>query len=121
MPLAGCLPTNLRCTRLTRKIVVFSSNCTKSSAPTSVHPNNGIHCRVGRIQVCLPFRIGPIASKWVNPEKFSRDLAARINQLMRDRHLREKFGKAGRKRAEENFSSSAIAKKTIALYESLLK
>src|SRR5881296_1738910 len=55
---AGCLPTNLRCTRLTRKIVVFSSNCTKSSAPTSVHPNNGIHCRVGRIQVCLPFRIG---------------------------------------------------------------
>src|SRR5438067_7421838 len=57
----------------------------------------------------------------LNPEKFSRDLAARINQLMKDRHLREKFGKAGRKRAEESFSWSAIAKKTIALYESLLK
>src|SRR5436853_1603207 len=56
-----------------------------------------------------------------NPEKFARDLAARINQLMKDRPLREKFGKAGRKRAEESFSWSAIAKKTIALYESLLK
>src|SRR5438046_3802574 len=56
-----------------------------------------------------------------NPEKFSRALAASINQLMKDRHLREKFGQAGRKRAEESFSWSAIAKKTIALYESLLK
>jgi len=40
---------------------------------------------------------------------------------MRDRDLREKFGKAGRKRAEENFSWSKIAQKTTALYESLLK
>ena len=37
----------------------------------------------------------------LDPEKFSRDLAARINQLMKDPALREKFGKAGRKRAEE--------------------
>jgi len=56
-----------------------------------------------------------------NPEKFERDLAARINQLMKDRQLREKFGKAGRKRVEENFSWSKIAQKTTALYESLLK
>jgi len=56
-----------------------------------------------------------------NPEKFERDLAARINQLMKDRQLREKFGKAGRKRAEENFSWTKIAQKTTALYESLLK
>src|SRR2546430_16576695 len=57
----------------------------------------------------------------LNPEKFSRDLAARVNQLMKDRQLRETFGKAGRRRAEENFSWSAIAKKTNALYESLVK
>jgi len=56
----------------------------------------------------------------INPEKFSRDLAARINQLMKDRQLREKFGQAGRKRAEENFSWSKIAQKTRALYESLI-
>jgi glycosyltransferase involved in cell wall biosynthesis len=59
--------------------------------------------------------------KLANPEKFSRDLATRINQLMKDRELRKKFGKAGRKRAEENFSWSKIAQKTKALYESLLK
>jgi starch synthase len=54
-----------------------------------------------------------------NPEKFARDLAARINQLMKDRQLRERFGKAGRKRAEENFSWEAIAAKTKKLYETL--
>jgi len=55
-----------------------------------------------------------------NPEKFARDLAIRINQLMKDRHLREKFGQAGRKRAEEKFSWSAIAADTRKLYASLL-
>src|SRR5438876_2520992 len=55
----------------------------------------------------------------LDPEKFSRDLAAKINQLMGDIKLREKFGKAGRKRAEEKFSWSAIAQKTKALYGSL--
>jgi starch synthase len=54
-----------------------------------------------------------------NPEKFARHLAARINELMADPKLRERFGKAGRKRAEENFSWSAIAAKTKALYETL--
>jgi alpha-maltose-1-phosphate synthase len=56
----------------------------------------------------------------LHPEKFSRDLAARINQLMADRPLREKFGQAGRERAEEKFSWLAIAQKTEALYESLI-
>src|SRR5581483_10710731 len=55
--------------------------------------------------------------KLSDPDKFSRDLASKINQLMKDRTLREKFGKAGRKRAEELFSWHAIAKKTIGLYE----
>src|SRR6266702_8193837 len=54
-----------------------------------------------------------------NPERFARDLAVRINQLMKDRQLRERFGKAGRKRVEENFSWAAIAEKTKKLYETL--
>jgi len=58
--------------------------------------------------------------KLTNPEKFSRDLAARINQLMKDRQLRERFAKAGRKRAEEYFSWTKIAEKTKALYQTLL-
>src|ERR1044071_1965467 len=56
----------------------------------------------------------------INPEKFARDLATRVNELMRDPQLREKFGKAGRKRVEENFSWAAIAQKSKALYASLL-
>ena len=55
-----------------------------------------------------------------DPEKFSRDLAARINQLMADPALREKFGRAGRKRAEEKFAWSKIAGETKGLYEQVL-
>jgi starch synthase len=54
-----------------------------------------------------------------DPEKFARDLAARVNQLMADPALCEKFGRAGRKRAEEKFGWPAIALETKALYESL--
>jgi starch synthase len=56
----------------------------------------------------------------LDPQKFSRDLAAKINLLMADPSLREKFGKAGRKRALQKFSWSAIAAETKNLYESLL-
>jgi glycogen synthase len=55
-----------------------------------------------------------------DPGKFARDLAARINQLMADPALCEKFGRAGRKRAEEKFGWPAIALETKALYEKLL-
>ncbi|MFL6513815.1 MAG: glycogen synthase [Chthoniobacterales bacterium] len=57
----------------------------------------------------------------LNPEQFSRDLAAKVNQLMSNPELRGRFGKAGRKRAEQKFSWTAIAKETKALYESLVK
>lgn len=56
-----------------------------------------------------------------NPEKFARDLAQRINQLMKDKQLRQKFGKAGRKRVEEHFTWASIAQKTKALYETLVR
>ena len=56
----------------------------------------------------------------IDPEKFARDLAERVNELMRNPQLRESFGKAGRKRVEKNFSWTAIAEKTKALYTSLL-
>ncbi|HEX3420568.1 MAG TPA: glycogen synthase [Candidatus Udaeobacter sp.] len=55
----------------------------------------------------------------INPEKFARDLAERVNELMKNPGLRETFGKAARKRVEENFSWNAIAEKTKRLYESL--
>jgi glycogen synthase len=57
----------------------------------------------------------------LNPDRFARDLAARINELMADPAKREAFGKAGRKRAVEKFSWRAIAKQVHALYETLMK
>ena len=56
----------------------------------------------------------------LNPDQFARDLAARINELMANPALREKMGKAGRKRAETKFSWAAIARQTAALYQTLL-
>jgi len=56
-----------------------------------------------------------------NPEKFARNLAERVNQLMKDRQLREKFGRVGRKRVEDHFSWTSIAQKTKALYETLIR
>lgn len=55
------------------------------------------------------------------PEKFTADLAARINELIANPGLRERFGRAGRKRAQEKFSWAAIAEQTKALYRTLLK
>ena len=55
-----------------------------------------------------------------DPEKFARDLAARINQLIADPDLCAKFGRAGRKRAEAKFSWAAIAAQTKALYEQVV-
>jgi starch synthase len=55
-----------------------------------------------------------------DPEKFARELASRINELMGNPELCAKFGRAGRKRAEERFSWAAIAAKTRALYDRVL-
>ena len=56
----------------------------------------------------------------VDPDKFSRDMAEKINRLMADEPLRKKFGEAGRKRAVEKFSWATIAAETKKMYESLL-
>jgi alpha-maltose-1-phosphate synthase len=56
----------------------------------------------------------------IDPRRFSADLAAAINRLLRDDELRERMATAGRKRVEERFSWSAIAERTAALYQSLV-
>ncbi|PTX93154.1 glycogen synthase [Spartobacteria bacterium LR76] len=55
-----------------------------------------------------------------NPDRFSRDLAARVNELMSDPGKRKAFGAAGRRRVEEKFGWSAIARQTADLYETLV-
>jgi alpha-maltose-1-phosphate synthase len=56
-----------------------------------------------------------------DPQQYSHDLASAINTVGLDPDLREKFGQNGRKRAEEHFSWTAIARKTLELYQSLIK
>jgi len=55
------------------------------------------------------------------PEKFARDLAARIAQLLADPARCRQFGNAGRKRVEETFSWRTIANQTVELYRFLIE
>ena len=55
-----------------------------------------------------------------NPENSSATWRRRSIELMRDGKLRERFGKAGRLRAEEKFSWRAIARETKSLTQSLV-
>ena len=56
----------------------------------------------------------------VDPEKFAKDLADGVNQLIADDDLRAKMAINGRKRVEEKFSWTEIAKQIKNIYESLL-
>jgi starch synthase len=68
----------------------------------------------------VPFEADPQTSFPVHPDRFARDLAARITDLLADPVRAQRFGAAGRVRAEEKFSWVAIAAQTIALYRSLI-
>jgi alpha-maltose-1-phosphate synthase len=56
----------------------------------------------------------------VDPERFASDIAARVNELVADPARAKELGRAGRRRAIEHFSWSAIAAQTVELYRSLL-
>jgi starch synthase len=74
----------------------------------------------GETGYLVPFDQDPVTSFPRDPEKFARDLAAKLNQLLSDPARCRKFGEAGRKRAEEKFSWTSIANQTIALYKMLI-
>lgn len=56
-----------------------------------------------------------------NPDRFARDLALRVSELLADSAKCGSFGAAGRQRVEQKFSWAAIADQTIRLYRSLLE
>jgi starch synthase len=68
----------------------------------------------------VPFEQDPVTSFPTNPDKFARDLAAKLSDLLTDKAKAKQFGHAGRKRVEEHFSWTAIADQTIDLYRSLI-
>jgi starch synthase len=57
----------------------------------------------------------------VNPDKFARDLAEGINNVINNPTLRNSMAQKGRKRVEEYFDWISIAKQTEELYKSLKK
>jgi alpha-maltose-1-phosphate synthase len=75
----------------------------------------------GETGYLVPFDQDPVTKFPSDPEKFSRDLAARISELMADPEKARQFGLAGRKRVEQTFAWSAIADQTIELYRNLIE
>ena len=56
----------------------------------------------------------------VDPDKFAKDLASGINKLVNNKELTETMAKNGRKRVEDFFDWTAIAKQVEELYKSLI-
>lgn len=74
----------------------------------------------GETGYLVPFDQDPITGFPVDPEKFARDLANGIHRLLEDPGRCKRFGEAGRRRAEEHFSWTAIADQTVRLYQRLI-
>ena len=69
----------------------------------------------------VPFDADPLTGFPLDADRFSRDLAARIAELMANPSLCAQMGAAGRKRVEETFDWEAIAAQTVELYRGLLQ
>jgi starch synthase len=75
----------------------------------------------GETGYLVPFDPDPVTGFPADPEKFARDLAFQINRMLEDPERCARFGDAGRRRVEETFSWTAIARQTIRLYQQVLQ
>ena len=75
----------------------------------------------GETGYLVPFDQDPVTSFPRDPDKFARDLASKLSDLLADPEKCRRFGQAGRKRAEEKFSWTSIADQTITLYRTLIE
>jgi starch synthase len=74
----------------------------------------------GETGLLVPFDdFDPVTREPRDPQRFATDIAERVNRLLGDPALAERFGEAGRERALTRFSWSAIAEQTVALYRQL--
>jgi starch synthase len=92
-------------------------------APVVASATGGIREVVvdGETGYLIPFEQDPVTSFPVHPQKFAIDLATGINRLLENPEKCKSFGYAGRRRVEEFFSWTAVARQTIRLYEQLSK
>ncbi len=123
-----------------RDVIQFYSHATVFACPSVYEPFGIINLeamacetpvvasRVGGIpEVVVPEETGILVDLALEPgtfspkepQAFSHGLAAGINRIAGDPALAKRMGEAGRRRAEEQFSWRAIAKKTLELYEAL--
>jgi starch synthase len=68
----------------------------------------------------IAFDPDPVTGFPADHDRFARDLARDLTQLMADPELCKKLGAAGRRRVEKIFGWPAIAQQTVDLYKSLL-
>jgi starch synthase len=68
----------------------------------------------------VPFAADPQTGFPTEPDKFARDLAAKLTVLLKDPAKAKTMGEAGRRRVEAQFSWTAIAAQTIAMYRELI-
>ncbi len=77
--------------------------------------------RVGGIpEVVSHLETGILVDYTPDHTRFETDLSAAISDLMADPARLEKYGKAGRVRAETHFGWDAVAEQTISLYRSVI-
>ena len=55
-----------------------------------------------------------------DPRKFSKDLAVSVDRVLRNPGLAKRFSAEGRRRVETHFSWAGVARRTLALYRSLV-
>ncbi len=55
-----------------------------------------------------------------DPERFAADIAERVNELLHDPERARELGRAGRRRAVEQFGWAAVAERVAELYARLL-
>ena len=77
-------------------------------------PEVVVHGETGLLVPVEQMTVAPFEP--VDAETFAHDLAAAINELMRDEPRRRKMAEAARRRVEEQFSWSAIARRVADLY-----
>ena len=78
--------------------------------------------RVGGIpEVVADGSTGKLVNYSGDGAALERDLSTAISELMKDPTLLNQFGEAGRKRAAAEFGWPAVARATLALYQSLIK
>ena len=78
--------------------------------------------RVGGIpEVVADGSTGKLVNYSGDGAALERDLSAAVIELMKEPELLKKYGEAGRKRAAAEFGWPAVARATLALYQSLIK